>query len=550
MLIVAVVAAGVLGQASGPRSGPERVNWWNDRVFYQVFPRSYADSTTGPLAGDGIGDLQGIIEHLDDLNDGKSETTTDLGVGGIWLTPFYPSPSYHGYDITDYESVHPQLGTMDDFKRLVAECHRRGIKVIVDLVMNHCSSRHEWFTKASEPGSKQLDWFIWAEKDPGWKGPWDQRVWHRLPPRAGEATELYYYGLFSHTMPDLNFKSPVITDAMNQITRHWVTTFGADGVRLDAIRHLIEDGQVQQNTDATHAWLRDWFLNFKGANLDALSIGEVWADSEQAASYVGDQMDMVFEFALAEAMVAAAASGKKEAFEAAQAKVLTLYPPNQYGRFLSNHDQTRVMTRLKGEAGAMRTAAAMLLLGAGVPFVYYGEEIGMTGDKPDENLRTPMQWTSGANAGFTTGKPWAAINAGFERVNVEAEQGERDSLLNTYRGLIHLRNSSPALATGGMWMVRTDRPEVTAFVRKRTAKRAGESQAFIVVINLGRDPINACTLSMERGPLSGKFDGTDRIGGATLSPLDADAAGAINAAVVHGLGPQQAAVFELKAVKP
>lgn len=525
------------------RTGPDRANWWNDRVFYEVFVRSFADSKEGPLANDGIGDIKGLISKLDYLNDGDPKTDTDLGIGGIWLMPIMPSPSYHGYDITNYFDINPQFGTIDDFKGLVAACHKRGIKVIIDMVMNHCSNKHEWFTAAADPKSPKHNWFIWSDADPGWKGPWNQRVWHRLPPNGPEASEVYYYGLFSHVMPDLNYRNREVTEEMNTLTRGWLTSMGADGFRLDAIRHLIEEGQVQENTPATHAWLKDWYRALKGVDMDALSIGEVWADSEQASSYVGDQLDMTFEFATADAMVASVKAGTKDAFVKAQKRVLALYPPNQYGRFLSNHDQTRVMTQLKGDAGAMRAAAALLLTGPGVPFIYYGEEIGMTGDKPDEHLRTPMQWTGAANAGFTTGKPWAAINAGFESVNVEKQAGESGSLLNHYKKLIRLRNEHPALSTGGTWMVETDKSEVVAFLRRRVvrttpakrpdarsveAKPARPSiETALVVINLSDHVVEQCGLSLESSPATGVFAAEDLMDGGARPDVTFDSRGGI-----------------------
>jgi len=411
-----------------PPSRPaDRVNWWNDRVFYQVFVRSFADSTTGPLAGDGIGDIQGLIEHLDYLNDGNPETTTDLGVGAISLMPIHPSPSYHGYDVIDFVEVNPQYGTIKDFKRLIAECHRRGINVIIDLVLNHIASEHQWFKDAADPKSDKRDFFIWSDTDPGWKGPWSQTVWHRLAPTGPVAEDRFYYGLFSSSMPDLNLRNPAVNEGMRAVTHLWLSKYGADGFRLDAAAHLIEEGQAQANTAATHAWLHNWYLEFKGVNLDALSIGEVAVGSEQASTYVGDEVDMTYEFPLAEAMIASVKAGTKNALVAAQKKVLDLCRPNQYGRFLSNHDQTRVMTQLGGDIGAMRCAAALLLTGPGVPFICYGEEIGMTGDKPDENIRTPMQWSDKAGAGFTSGNPWAAVNTGFEVNNVERQRAEPDS---------------------------------------------------------------------------------------------------------------------------
>ncbi len=538
------------------RGGPERVNWWNDRVFYEIFVRSFADSTSGPLAGDGIGDVPGLIERLDYLNDGNPATTTDLGIGGIWLMPIMPSPSYHGYDITDYYDINKQYGTLDDFRRLVSECHKRGIKVVIDLVLNHTSNQHEWFKDSLEPKSAHRDWYIWSNVDPGWKGPWNQRVWHAAPAAGPEAREGFYYGLFSHVMPDLNFRNAQVTDEVTQICRFWLANVGIDGFRLDAIRHLIEEGQVQENTPATHAWLRDWYIITKGFNIDAMSIGEVWADSAQASSYVGDQMSMVFEFALADAMIASVKAGNKTALVGAQDTVLKLYPPNQYGRFLSNHDQTRVMTQLKGDEGAMRAAASLLLTGPGVPFVYYGEEIGMTGDKPDEKLRTPMQWTGGAGAGFTTGKPWAAANAGFESLNVEKQSGEEGSLLNLYRGLIRVRNANPALATGTTWQVQTDRPEVVALLRRRAIKASPErgiqaaQNAVLTVINLSDAPIEGCSLSLETSPLRGELAARELLSGTPGAALVLDERGGFKGyrfeEKIEGRGGRGTWVIELK----
>lgn len=546
------------------RKGPDRVNWWNDRTFYEIFVRSFADSKTGPLAGDGIGDLQGLIEHLDYLNDGNPETTTDLGIGGIWLMPICPSPSYHGYDITNYLDVNPQYGTLDDFKRLSAECHKRDIKVIVDFVMNHTSNRHPYFAEAQDPKSPKHDWYIWSDTDPGWKGPWKQKVWHRAPVTGPDATETYYYGLFSPVMPDLNFRNRMVTEEMKLITSAWLSRFGADGFRLDAIRHLIEEGQVQENTPATHAWLKDWFLYYKGVNMDAMTIGEVWADSEQASSYVGKQMDMAFEFALADAMIASVKAGKKDPFIAAQRRVLDLYPPNQYGRFLTNHDQARIMTQLKGDTGAMRAAAALLLTGPGVPFIYYGEEIGMTGDKPDEMIRTPMQWGPGENAGFSTAKPWERLNPGFENFNVEKQAADPDSLFSLYRKLIHIRYANPALATGGTWLIDSDKPEVVAYLRHREIRfrpnlgpgaRTDSSRSrlnqLLIVVNVSDHEVADTTLSLSTSPLRNQYTGKDLLGAPVAGPLDPDAQGGFTGyKPAAKLAPRQAMIIELTSEVP
>lgn len=470
--------------ATGHVTGPSRVGWWNDAVFYEVFVRSFKDAANGPLANDGIGDIPGLIEKLDYLNDGDPKTTGDLGITGIWLMPINPSPSYHGYDVTNYKDVNPQYGTLEDFRKLTAACHKRGIRVILDLVLNHCSDKHPWFAAggAADPASAHHDWFTWAETNPGWKGPWNQQVWHRSG--GGASGGPWYYGIFSGRMPDLNFRSAAVSEEMLSVVDFWVgkgtddaAALGADGYRLDAIRHLIEDARVQENTPETHAWLRTMRTRLKAANPDAMSIGEVWTESKIASSYVGNELDMTFEFELASAIVEAARTGRAENVIAAQERVLKCYPPNQYGRFLTNHDQARVLTQLKGDAGAMRSAAAMLLLGPGVPFIYYGEELGMTGNKPDENLRTPMQWSGGETAGFTAGKPWEEARTDRAVANVERESREESSLLNWYRRLIRVRGGYAALSGGGFEPVESGNPGVYAFMR------TGETPV-VVVINL------------------------------------------------------------------
>ncbi len=485
--------------ADGVVLGPNRAGWWNDAVFYEVFVRSFADSSSGALANDGIGDIPGLIEKLDYLNDGDPATTMDLGVTGLWLMPIHPSPSYHGYDVKDYRGVNPQYGTLEDFRRLVAACHKRGIRVILDMVLNHCSDENPWFVGAADPASPKHDWFIWADADPGWKGPWKEQVWHKV--RKGGDKPLWYYGIFSGRMPDLNYRNAQVSEEMLRVTDFWVDKehgVGADGYRLDAVRHLVEDGQVQENTPETHAWLKKFHAELKRANPEGVSIGEVWTSSEVASSYVGDELDMTFEFDLSFAMVEAAKTGKAQPVIDAQAKVLRCYRPNQYGRFLTNHDQARVLTALKGDGGAMRSAAALMLLGPGVPFIYYGEELGMIGDKPDENLRRPMRWTTDDGAGFTKGKPWEGMGKEPPETCVASETGDAGSLLAWYRRLIALRKAHGALAHGGYAPVRTGNPGVIAFVR------TGE-EPVLVIVNLTGEPVREYALEGPEATLKGSW---------------------------------------------
>ncbi len=267
-----------------PPPGAEGLPWWNNTVFYEVFVRSFADSTTGPLANDGIGDLQGLIEKLDYLQ--------SLGVSGLWLMPIMQSPSYHGYDITDYYTVEKDYGTNEDFKRLMVEAHRRGIRVIIDLVLNHTSSQHSWFTDAAQPGSKYRDWYIWANENPGYLGPWGAKAWHLLGSQ-------WYYGVFWEGMPDLNYRTPAVTEEMLKVTRYWLAEMGAYGYRLDAIPYLIEKDRLLENTPDTHEWLRNFHKTVREANPDAFTVGEVWKNTQVIADYVPDQVDPAFMFDLA-----------------------------------------------------------------------------------------------------------------------------------------------------------------------------------------------------------------------------------------------------------
>jgi len=505
--------------AAGNIIGPERAGWWNDVVFYQVFVRSFADSKNGELANDGIGDIRGLIDKLDYLNDGNPSTTSDLGIGGIWLMPMTESPSYHGYDVVDYRTIERDYGTNDDFKRLINECHKRNIKVIIDLVMNHTSSKFPTFIEAADPKSPKHDWFIWSDTDPAYKGPWGQKVWHSL--RGGKGP--YYYGLFGRDMPDLNYHNKSATDDMLDIVKFWAADeqqggggFNLDGYRLDAIRHLIEEGRQQDNTHATHQWLKDFRKFYKDLSPDLVCVGEVWSSTESASSYVGDQLDMAFEFDLAAAIVDSAKSGNTARVRTAQEKVLKWYPPNQYGRFLTNHDQPRIMSQLKSDAGAMRAAAAMLLLGPGVPFIYYGEEIGMFGDKPDPDIRTPMQWTSADNAGFSSAKPWRSVNKEFQTLNVDTQSSQPESLLALYKQLIALRREHPALAHGAYLPVDSGNNGVYAFLRQT------QQQSLLVVINLTNKPVSEYALAANHSALSGTSQAFDLIT-QSQSPVKAEA---------------------------
>lgn len=443
-------------------------HWWNQSVFYEVFVRSYADSSAGALAGDGIGDFTGLIERLDYLNDGNPNTSDDLGVTAIWLMPIAESPSYHGYDVTDYRKVEPDYGSNADFLAFKQAANARGIKVIVDMVFNHASAQHPFFEASKDRNSNYRDWFVWRDQNPGFTGPWGQQVWHN-------AVNQYYYGLFWGGMPDWNYANPEVTAHMHEVSRYWLEDMQVDGFRLDAVRYLYEEGSQVEDLPATHTWLADFRNYYKAVNPEAMTVGEVWADSETVLSYKGE-MDMTFQFDLATAILSAAQTGNTFQLQSELRSIYTTFEPGQFATFLTNHDQDRVMNVLSNDVSRVKLAASFLLTLPGVPFVYYGEEIGMTGAKPDELIRTPLQWDGSPNAGFTAGSPWIEVNADFPEKNIAAQIANDDSLWRHYQRLIEARNTLPAMAQGNYTQVEAS-SGVFAFLRQTT------QQDVLVLIN-------------------------------------------------------------------
>jgi len=457
---------------------PSELGWWNDTVFYEIFVRSFYDSD-----GDGIGDFNGLTQKLDYLNDGDPETDDDLGVTGIWLMPIQDSPSYHGYDGVDYRSINPDYGTIADFQAFLSAAHDRGIKVIIDYVMNHCSNQHPWFVQSAAEDPYYRDFFRWSEYDPGGSGPWGQTVWHWGDPD-------WYYGLFTSGMPDLNYENPAVKDSMFQTATWWLDTVGVDGFRLDAVLYLLEDGHELQNTQATLDFWADYNAHVKSVNPDAFSVGEAWTNTSTVLQYVSEErLDTCFEFDLSYAMVDAVNYGDAGWVGTKANQVYHLYPYLQYCTFLTNHDQDRTFTRVGEDEGRARAAAGIYLTLPGVPFLYYGEEIGMVGSGDHLNIRTPMQWTDGANAGFTTGSPWNYIQYNYAQYNVEDEDADPGSLLEWYKTLIHARNASPALRRGTHEPLATSDSRVLAFVREH------ETQRVLVMVNTSSSSVGSVTLT-------------------------------------------------------
>ncbi|HEY0557210.1 MAG TPA: alpha-amylase family glycosyl hydrolase [Thermoanaerobaculia bacterium] len=488
LLFTLALAASNAPAEARPATAPAAVQWQHDwargAVFYEVFVRSFADSD-----GDGVGDLRGLTAKLDYLK--------DLGVDALWLMPVFESPSYHGYDTIDYEKIQPAYGTGEDFDRFLAEAHKRGIKVILDFVMNHTSSKNPWFIdSASSFSAPHRDWYVWRTDDPGWKQPWgDGPTWHPNP-NGPTPIPTFYYGIFWGGMPDLNFSTPAVRQQMEHLAGAWLAR-GVDGFRLDATRHLFANGpgDLQNDQPETHDYLREFAAAVRQAKPQATLVGENWTETPKIATYYGstavikegDELPMTFNFPLAEAIVKAVHDGDASGIAAKLQEMAAVYPAGIIDTpFLTNHDQQRVATDLGNDPTKLRSAAAVLLTLPGAPFLYYGEEVGLQNGPgaKDELKRTPMPWDETTGGGFTTGHPWFDFAPGRETANVAVEAGDPSSLLSYYRQLIRLRHSSAALKKGDLKLLAPGGP-VLAFLRQSGKERV------LVVHNLGAGEVAA-----------------------------------------------------------
>ncbi len=477
--------AGPVSPVVGLPAGTDGYPWWNDTVFYEIFVRSFADSN-----GDGIGDLQGLISKLDYLNDGDPSTQTDLGITGLWLMPINPAASYHGYDVTDYYSISPDYGTNEDFKQLMQAAHKRGIRVIIDFVINHTSDQHPWFEQSRDPASSYRDWYVWADAVPAGGGS----GWHTAATGA-------YYGYFWEHMPDLNYENPEVTAEIENVAAFWLNDMGLDGFRYDAAKYLYEEGAAQGNLDVTKTWFKDFRTYYQSVKPEAMTVAEIWDSTSIVNSYLQQEsFDLAFDFDLAEAITLSSGIGNNVLVTATLAADLRRLPNNRYATFLTNHDQDRVMSVLGDNVTKAKVAATLLLTGPGVPFLYYGEEIGMLGKKPDEDIRLPMQWSGEANGGFTTGTPWRALNADWDVKNVAAQTAAEESLLSYYRSLIAIRNNHAALRAGDTYVLDTGGRSLYAVLR------VSKEETVLVLVNLSKADLSDYGLTLEQGPLNGTYE--------------------------------------------
>jgi alpha-amylase len=528
MLVFTAVAAG----PTTAQNAPAGDDWKRGAVCYEVFVRSFYDSD-----GDGIGDINGLIEKLDYINDGTSDSRRDLGARCIWLMPVAASPSYHGYDVKNYYRVNPEYGTNEDFKRLVAEAHRRGIRVLVDMVLNHASSEHPYFKDALlNPTSPYREWFRWSTAKPEMKGPWGQEAWHRSPVR-----EEYYYGVFWSGMPDLNYDHPPVREEAKKVATFWLQEMGVDGFRLDAIPYLVEEGRRLSGSPGTHAFLREYAAHIRRVAPNAYTVGEVWDSVAAMLPYYPDQLDAHFAFAASDAMLEAVRTGSAKGLFDPFLQLQRAIPAERWSPFLRNHDQMRTMTVLGGDVARAKMAVTLLLTLPGLPFMYYGEEIGMTGDKPDPRLRTPMHWRRAPAAGFTTGAAWEPLQPDSMTANVEVQEGDPTSLLNVHRRLIHLRGANATLGGGELVPLTASHDAVAAYLR-----RDGE-RAVLVVANLGATPLSGVTItSPSRALAGGRYTLTSLLGGPAAAQVRVGGAGRLERYVpFRALAPLEAHVLEL-----
>lgn len=434
-------------------------------VYYEIFVRSFQDSD-----GDGIGDFNGITQRLDYLQ--------DLGVTGIWLMPIHPSPSYHGYDITDYYDVHPDYGTLEDFEILLAAAKERNIKIIIDLVVNHSSDAHMWFIRAKLNQQPFRDYYLWRDENPGWRGVSGAPAWHKK--ETG-----YYLGLFWSGMPDLNQENPVVIAETKKILMHWLD-IGVTGFRIDAIQHVIEnEAGIIRNTPANFEWLADMQDFVKRFDSEAFMVGETWTDAETIAKYHTDgNLDMSFNYPLYGAVLGALQkrSARDLAFMLKQDN--NVYPDGaQQATFISNHDQVRPATSispLRRDTKRIKLAASLLFTLPGIPFMYYGEELGLPNAKADDDeaKRTPMMWDDSEYFGFSSKTPWQPFSSDKVELSVEVQREQEESVLNHYKAMIALRQQNPALHSGETVVLDTDDRALLAL------ERCTDGQCLLILANV------------------------------------------------------------------
>ncbi|BAV03445.1 glycoside hydrolase family 13 protein [Lactococcus formosensis] len=481
-------------------------NWWQEAVMYQIYPRSFQDSN-----GDGIGDIKGIISRLDYLE--------KLGITGIWLSPVYKSPNDdNGYDISDYEAIMAEFGTMSDMETLILEAEKRGIKIIMDLVVNHTSDEHPWFIEARKSEeNKYRDYYIWRDAPADGGLPNDLKSIFGGPAwQWDETAGQYYLHLFSKKQPDLNWENEALRQAVYDMMNFWIDK-GIGGFRMDVIDLIGKqpDDGITGNGPKLHDYLKEMHqATFGGKNL--LTVGETWGATPEIAKQYSNpankELSMVFQFehiGLDEAegqtkwdLIPLEIPKLKEVFSKWQTE---LGDEGWNSLFWNNHDLPRIVSRWGNDkeyrVESAKMLAILLHMMKGTPYIYQGEEIGMTNNpvtnieqiddiesrnmyferleegyskeailhsinaKGRDNARTPMQWSNAKTAGFSTGHPWLAINPNYEKINVDAALEDENSIFYTYQKLIALRKENPIIVWGEFELLKDTAEEVFAYIR-------------------------------------------------------------------------------------
>lgn len=492
-----------------------------DRVFYNIFIRSFFDSN-----GDGIGDLDGVTLKLDYLK--------RLGINGLWLSPFHPSDSYHKYDVKSYTQIDPEYGTLEDFKNLIAEAHERDMVVMMDLVINHTDDNHKWFQKALAGDDYYRQFYSWKTKEQITE---KEEHWHTQPPDGGvNNSEELFYGFFWKGMPDLNYDYEPVRDEVKKIAKYWIE-FGVDGFRLDAALHIYpfysEEGD--QNMWKSISWWQEFTTYVKGLKSNAFLIGEVWESDAIASEFSKNTLNN-FNFSLS-GKVLEILKTEKDNGKVAQwlanyrDEIKAVRPDYVDATFLTNHDQVRIASELKGDTAKLKLAASILMTLPGTPFLYYGEEIGMKGIKPDEQIREPMIWYEPGTVinGQTT---WQKIihNLPSKTKSAAAQWKDANSLLNHYKELIFIRKTQSALTNGAFsWLSFENQPKpLFGYMRKL------ENKIFFIFHNLSKKPINFDWIPVEENGVvyshKSQFENQEKKSKITIQPygslvltaLDAD----------------------------
>ena len=484
------------GAETSGKDYPDTEAWWNDQVFYQLFVRSFYDSD-----GDGSGDLQGVIQKLDYLNDGDPSTQNDLGVTALMLMPVFQASNYDGYEVENYLEIDPDYGTMADFEELLRAAAQRGIRIVLDFPVNHTSSLHPWFVKSSsaDPGTFR-EWYIWRKDNPGDYSPYGGPLWH-------SSGDQFYYGLYGRMKPDLNFKNESVTKEIKTISEFWLDEKKVDGFRMEGAGALIETGDNVMFTQANLDWWREYFSSIRKLDPSFMLIGDVPGLSTIADPYADDRLDLCYEYELSSSIFNGIQNQAGNVIRDKVVDVTNRYPTLQWGVFLTNQFQNRTVDILQNPASA-RVAAALLLTLPGVPFIYYGEEIGMSGTGTGQEIRKPMQWNNNVNGGFTSGEPWYPVDVDFPRNNISVQDADATSLLSYYRKLIRIRTQNQALKRGMFEPVRSSDPRIFSFFRTIN------SEVVLVVHNLSGSSISSPVLSNQDGSLAaatynGKYLFTD-----------------------------------------